>query len=271
MKPEKIPVAVDILAHALARRIDATIDRLHSVGRDNHEEIRRLDDELNQLRRSAAERFARSRGWIVSERQFSTAALARQSPRDVRGPWWDHAAVDHLTFFRGERGRAAALGSQPYQVPADADQWAADNGLVIERPDYPGWHWPRKCPLILFRPAALAVKETLSDAPGSPQRGEWAGPVAVFVDIDERASAAALVNVEAINIATTGRELDYVRSVAKFARALLEDVQTPADLGASRLRMIGYLNAAHIMYEPSPELRRVVEHGYLDRVIKANN
>lgn len=128
--------------------------------------IRRPPEE--RLREDAAIRakealrleFARRHGWHVAGSPFSAEALRRGVMR--AGGYYatlgalglqEYGLLDHLVWFRWPNRRAAGLVSQPYGIDRDgAVEWATAHGLRAEFPDYPAWHYPGACTLVVFTP-----------------------------------------------------------------------------------------------------------------------
>ncbi len=111
--------------------------------------------ELLALRSAAALDFAERRGWSLSPSYLSLGALmkgARHTVSRSRWVWrpreWDVTA--EYSFHREFHAVAIALHLRDW--PAVEPRWraAAKFGLTLEVSDYPAWHSPADCHLVLM-------------------------------------------------------------------------------------------------------------------------
>ncbi len=121
-------------------------------------EIRRtIDrrDDASQLKRQAAELFAKLNGWNLSHDSFTPHELAGRQTRqsDRFHVFSRHEILDHALYFRAGRRKAAIVG-QPYGPDAQAlaKALAARLGLIASMPPQPkaSFHLPQACWIIVL-------------------------------------------------------------------------------------------------------------------------
>jgi hypothetical protein len=108
------------------------------------------------IRRRLISCFSAPHGWRRSSWFFQPTTLARGGVRDAardlaKDLWPD--VMDHPYFFRRAR-RAVAAVCHPYALTdarkAEAMEWATQNGLNVEFPDFPSWHYPGETTTVVF-------------------------------------------------------------------------------------------------------------------------
>lgn len=119
-----------------------------------------------EIKLELAREFGRRNGWRLSKHWFTWGQLARGSHCRTRQDCFDglpnpHAAADHRYFFRRDR-RPAALVVHLYNWSVcrpDVAKVCDRYGLAArEVDDFPSWWYPGATTLIVYEPAAAALR-----------------------------------------------------------------------------------------------------------------
>lgn len=153
---------------SLAATILAWINRQdHNGPHRQWSEYREAKAEASQARARLERELARRRGWRLTHASFGMRALRRGMLWSLTGDHWYRnvdrdlgpapmRVVDHATYYRWPGGKAAAVVSQPYASSGEREDiiaWASANGLRAEILDYPSWHFPGQCLVVVFTSA----------------------------------------------------------------------------------------------------------------------